>query len=60
MRILCHYLSNKKVEVVPNGISIIIQADNKTLKKLMEQVVLTIEQQHYLTKLLGFGYSYHL
>lgn len=39
------------------GFQYIVQTDDKTLKNLMEQVVLTLEQQHYLTKLLGFGYS---
>lgn len=34
-----------------------IQTDHKTLKHLMEQVVLTPEQQHYLSKLLGFEYT---
>lgn len=34
-----------------------IQTDHKTLTHLMEQVVLTPEQQHYLSKLLGFEYT---
>lgn len=34
-----------------------LQTDHKRLKHLMAQVALNPEQQHYLSKLLGFEYS---
>lgn len=39
------------------GRRFIIKTDHKSLKELMTQVVLTPEQQFYLTKLLGFQYE---
>lgn len=39
------------------GYPFIIITDHKSLKDLMSQVLQTPEQQHYLSKLLGFDYS---
>jgi hypothetical protein len=35
----------------------IIQTDHKSLKELLTQVIQTPEQQHYLSKLLGYNYQ---
>lgn len=35
----------------------IIQTDHKSLKELLSQVIQTPEQQHYLSKLLGYHYE---
>lgn len=39
------------------GRRFIIKTDNRSLKKLMHQVIQTHEQQFYLTKLMGFQYD---
>jgi hypothetical protein len=36
---------------------LIIQTDHKSLRELLTQVIQTPEQQHYLSKLLGFHYE---
>ena len=43
-----HYLLGQKF---------IIKTDHQSLKELMTQVILTPEQQYYMTKLLGFDYE---
>jgi hypothetical protein len=39
------------------GVFFIIQTDHKSLRELLTQVIQTPEQQHYLSKLLGFHYE---
>ena len=39
------------------GKHFIIQTYHKSLKELMSQVVHTLEQQYYLTKLLGYDFT---
>ena len=34
-----------------------ILTDHRSLKDLMSQIILILEQQHYLSKLLGYDYS---
>lgn len=39
------------------GSKFFIHTDQQSLRNLMEQVIQTLEQQYYLTKLLGYNYE---